>query len=349
MKKSLTVLILLLSLILSGCGSSGPIDTETKTEESVDSVQTEEEVVNDDGWVDSCYSSILPFTDTTFGKYLNYFTGEALRLVYSNEYDINCDSLLAYQEELNTIIDSVLSCSLPDGTGLDDDWEDFVSEIKSMKRSFKDCVNGVYDRDINLVERKKDYLCNLDFVVDANRILNKLETLKTEIERQQQNAGVEVIVSKSDSEEKAYRVARYVTGNKDVELTCLEYFYYGTTIEGKYYQYHISNDERTVLINVEDCSAVIMISGNNGVSFQFVSDGSLPAEDGDSVVPNIVGMSPEAAKSLLDSLGCEWEVAGYMAWEGIEPGLVCSQYPSAGNLLLEDTVVHITIASTPKE
>ena len=53
-------------------------------------------------------------------------------------------------------------------------------------------------------------------------------------------------------------------------------------------------------------------------------------------------MEKEEAIRLIEGMGLEIET-GIMDLDNVESGLICHCYPSPGNLLTEDTVVHLHI------
>ena len=108
---------------------------------------------------------------------------------------------------------------------------------------------------------------------------------------------------------------------------------------GKHYNFIVVEDVKTsILINVET-SGIVLYRDN---SYEFVPDAVLPALEGETSMPNLIGLKKDEAVNLLDSLGLDYQIA-FIVDESSEMGTVKRSTPEAGKAIFDDTNITLIV------
>ncbi len=338
------ILIMLLICTITACGQQveqGNNMINDTNENSVYNVK-EEMALNEKERLQELLYIITPITDYSLLRHVNDFYSIVIPNVLSSDAEKSIEELLIIQREINLILDAIIETEMLDGYGLQDNWSNLVGVCISLKNNLENAIEALQDNDSSRVMELKDSAGNTDIVEDAVAIQNVLSSKVAEFQENEKKQNIEVVCSYEECLEKAAKYARYHLGNSNITGEDLM----GETnpvvvsdIPGKHYSFLFDNI--IIFINVEDCSIVCREVTANGYRDNYVNDGVLPAEADDTTMPDIIGMDYEEAKSLLKSIGIQYNESGGMDTDAVPEGSVAHCNPSPGNAVTEDTTVNI--------
>ena len=345
MKKYITIILtILLICIFTACGQSEAQDepvTNNTTASTTPAVEEETEVSEKDQ-LQELLDVIAPITDYSLLRRVNDFYSIAVPAVLSSDPNQATEDLEDIQNEINLLLDAVIEATVPQGYGLQDNWEGLAGSCISLKNNLKNTLEALKDNDSSRVMELRESAGNTGIVENTVPIQNVLSEKISELQNNEAKQNIEVICSYEECMEKAAKYARYyfenpnITGEDlmgDSEPVIVD------DIPGKHYAFYFDNI--IIFINVEDTSIVCRESIANGYRDNYVNDGALPAEGDDLAMPDIIGMDWEEAKALLESMGIAYEEGGGIVSDTVPAGTVAHCYPSAGNAVTEDTTVVI--------
>lgn len=335
-KLAIFLICSLLILTLFGCSKSENNDIGETSSTSASYSEREQ--------LESLLEMISPITDYSFYGLLNDFFSNAISTVLSPSDNSTKTELESLQQSILGITEPIISAEVPTGYALEAIWNELVSKCVLTNQYIKTSMNAIEDNDSYTVLETKDLCGNMDTLEKALAIKNILTKNISNLKEQESKKAIEIKADYAECEEKALRYARYFFENSDVtEINGSEEPVTFDDIPGKHFVFTVPNEENVwILISVEDKSIICRQKTPNGYSNNFVNDGQLPAEEGDLVMPDVIGMEKEEAIRLIEGMGLEIET-GIMDLDNVESGLICHCYPSPGNLLTEDTVVHLHI------
>lgn len=283
-----------------------------------------------------------PIIDGSLGRCLINFSNKSINAVLN---DRDARDALAIQVQILDVLNPIVYAQPPQGYALEQKWSVLKTDCNIIINSVQKCIDAIYDKDSTTVFEAKDVYSNTDILAHAIEIRNVVKKHLAESEKLEQNNKIIGKYTLDECKQKAYRYARYRFPSDDMILIEPQSAMTTSDISGKYYEFKIQNEDKTsILINVEDLSIIERINtSGNYYSYRYISDGQLPAENGDESMPNIIGMTKEEAISIIEKMGYSYEFSGYMDCGNVEAGLVCHSYPEAGRVLLPNTVIHFSI------
>ena len=239
----------------------------------------------------------------------------------------------------------IIMNSIPQGYALQEAWSNLQSKCSLINSLIESTVNAVYDGDSYTVLENKDTIGNLDVLEIAIYVENTLSKEIANLKNLIKNESIEIKFSYDECKEIARRYAEYYFENIEIGVITGE-----TTpvvfkdINGKHYVFSVEGIENVnILISVEDKSIIRQEHLDTGFRYAYEDINVLPATDEETAMPNLIGMELSQATAVLDSMGISYEI-GWIDFEDVEYGCVAHQYPSAGKVVFDDTVVNLLLA-----
>lgn len=331
----------LLIFNLCGCNKSEKNDY---VRNDVDETSVVSTTYSEREQLESLLELVLPITDYSLYGLLNDFFGKAISTVLSSSPNSTASELESMMQSVLEITEPIINAEVPTGYYLEAKWSNLVGDCTLTNHYMQTTIDAVIDNDSATVLQTKNLSGNMGTVEKAYEIQNVLTKEISDFEVQESKEAIEIKADYYECEKKALRYARYYLENSNInEVSGSKEAVTFDDIPGKHYVFTVPTvDDFWVLISVEDKSIIGRQKTPEGYRYHYMSDGQLPAEVGDLSMPDVIGMEKDEAVSLIESMGLEVEV-GIMDLNNVESGLVCNCYPQPGNLLTEDTIVHLHI------
>ena len=334
---------MLLICTITACGQKQEQQSNSIIGDTTESSSNvEEPELSENEQLQKLLDMIAPITDYSLLNRVNNFYSIAIPAALSSDTEKATEELLSIQKEVDLILDAIIETEMLDGYGRQDSWSQLVGSCISLKNNLENALEALQDNDSSKVMELKDSAGNTDIFEEAVPIQNVLSEKISELKKNEEKQNIEVVCSYEECLEKAAKYARYHFENPNItgeDLIGEPTPVVVDDIPGKHYSFGFDNI--IIFINVEDCSIVCREATADGYRDNYVNDGVLQAEGNDMVMPDIIGMDYEEAKSLLENMGIQYNEGGGMDTDAVPEGAVAHCYPSAGNAVTEDTTVNI--------
>lgn len=330
----LRIFLLIVVVLISITGCSNNEDNITAQEVEVQNTNKKQELLEVEV-LNEYLELIEPILDNSIFYEINQFAGKIVNWSSSknDNYIIEAKS---YQEEITTVLTKIIDKEVVSGYGIQTYWELLSAKCSTIKSNLNRILKAVEDNDIGNALPDKSMYDNTDILKIALVIQNKIQQELNNLEI----AETEPIVSEELAFEKALRYAKYLYKTDKVTLERQPEYQIINTI-GKYYNFVVTEDTKTsILINVET-DGIVLFRNN---SYEFVPDTVLPAMDGETSMPDVIGMKKDDALNLLDSLGLEYQVT-FIIDESWEKGTVKKSTPEPGKVIFDDTDILLMVVN----
>ncbi len=308
--------------------------------------EQEKNAVSDKDRLQKLLNTISPITDYSLLRMVNDFYSIAIPAALASDHDTALEQLTAMQIEINSVLGSIIYSEAPSGYAIVDDWDDLSGSCRSLRNNIADAIIALQDNDAARVIELRDFAGNTNIVKEALFVQNTLLNSITKLQEKEDKLNIKANFSYNECMAKAAKYARYhfdntrITENDLIGNNTPVVF---DDIPGKHYSFNLyGNDNVFILISVSDCSIICRETIPGGYRNSFINDASLPSENDDVSMPDIIATDYDSATSLLKSMAVAYE-ENFMDTDNVPEGHIAHCYPSPGNAIPDGYVVKIFI------
>jgi hypothetical protein len=332
MDKRGILLFIAISILILITGCSSKENSITSPEVKVQNVDLEREL-SEKEVLNEYLELIEPILDNSIFYEINQFAGNIVNWA-ATKNDNSIKEAKSYHEEITIVLTKIIDNEVVSGYGIQTEWKLLSAKCSSIKTNLNRILLAVEDNDAGNALSDKSIYDNTEILKIALVIQNKIQQELNNLEI----AEIEPIISEKLAFEKALRYAKYLYSRDNVTIERQSDYETINTI-GKHYNFIVVEDVKTsILINVET-SGIVLYRDN---SYEFVPDAVLPALEGETSMPNLIGLKKDEAVNLLDSLGLDYQIA-FIVDESSEMGTVKRSTPEAGKAIFDDTNITLIV------